>query len=332
MIPAIKRAFEKPELWLVRAILLASTIAVVYYSGNKAKDTPTWLILVCIGLAAVGFHYIGAKKACAAWFDRSLPRFFAWGLVIAGAVLWEVNGQLGVGSQNQSNLTEARATAHNSSQIAQRRLASAEEKLANLTSERAWKATDLKPADAYNPDIERARSHRLFTASNGCTEVKGQQSRQHCDAFRKAESDRAMAIRRAQLGDEIKAAEADVATARDAVGKAGVTSGSTRADFKNLHRLTNLNNDDLELGQSLLMVLVMALFLTVAGWLIKAEEFEGKPRTPWVDWAGLRARLNGEPAPQPNVSRGTPIEPIRLVEKIDDASWAKAVMNAQKVA
>ena len=294
MIQSIRRLFSKPEMWLVRMVLVASTIAVIYYSAEKAKDKPTQAILICLGLAAVGFHYIGAKKACAAWFDRSLSRFFAWTLVIMGAVLWEVNGQLGVGSQNQANLSQAQATAHNASEMARRRLASAEDKANALRGEQAFKA-DVKPASAYDADIANAKANRLWEVTKGCTETAGKQTRTFCDSYRKALSDQALSVRRVQLLEKIEQADAEVQAARDVMASAGVVRSGDRADFKNMHRLTGLNADDLELGQSLLMVLVIALFLTVAGWLNKAEEYEGKPRKPWFNTERWKSAFLGQP-------------------------------------
>lgn len=340
MIQSIRRLFAKPELWLVRCVLVASTIAVIYYSADKAKDKPTQAILICLGLAAVGFHYIGAKKACAAWFDRSLGRVFAWSLIICGAVLWEVNGQLGVGSQNQQNLTNAAATSHMASTMAQSRVAQAERKLATLTSEQAYKA-DVKPASSYDADIASAKAHRFFTITNNCTETKGPQTRSHCDALRAAESNKALAIRKASMASLVADAERELAEARSALASAGVIGASDRADFKNLKRLTSMSADDLELGQSLLMVLVMALFLTVAGWLVKAEEYEGKPRKPWIDWAYWSAKINGPenrrkedktPEAQPATPATVASNPIErqtivLKEKSGDDVW-QAIHNA----
>ena len=49
----VRRALDRPERWLIRCVIVAAIIAVVHYSGDKAKDVPTQAILIFLGLAAV---------------------------------------------------------------------------------------------------------------------------------------------------------------------------------------------------------------------------------------------------------------------------------------
>jgi hypothetical protein len=284
------RAFDRPELWLVRSVLLAAIIAVVYYSGDKAKDAPTQAILIFLGLAAVGFHFVGAKKACAAWYSRCLGSLLAWVLVIAGAVAWEVNSQMGISSANQDNLSMLQRTAAVVTQTNDDEVNRLAASLMAKQGEAAWR-TDTGPVGVVQARIDTMRAHKWWASTNQCAEPKGPQTRDYCAAYRQAEADKAMAVRRATLAEEIKAVERELAAARSKRSAAPQVASVERADLRNLKRLTGLSSADLELSQSLLVVLVMALFLTVAGWLIKAEEFEGRTLRPWINWGGAIARL-----------------------------------------
>jgi len=304
---AIAAVFEKPERWLIRCAILASVISVIYYSGDKAKDGPTQAILVLIGLAAVGFHYIGAQKACRAWYERQIGAFACWSLIICGAIAWEVNSQMGVASQNQANLTTAQLTAFSKSDNNAKTVVDAEAKLERLRKERAAldpieDQANIKPwrnvADA-RAAVNTAEAHRWFTGvTEGCTTTKGTQTRDFCKNYEmaKAEVERWDLI--AQMAISLGAAELELADARKAASQAPVMASAGRADFNNWHRLTGMSAEDLELSQSLLVVAVLALFLTIAGWLIKAEEYEGKPLKPWFGRALARASamLTGKPA------------------------------------
>lgn len=293
---AIANVFAKPERWLIRCAILASVISVVYYSGDKAKDGWTQAILILLGLAAVGFHYVGAQKACRAWFERQLGSFACWGLIILGAVSWEFNSTLSVASNNQSNLTNAQLTAFSKSDNNAKAIQDGEAKVARLREERNL----MKPTQGPGPAravIANSKSNRFWDMTDGCTDTKGPQTRKFCDAFRSAEADVALWEQIAKQEIALGAAEQELSDARKAASLAPVLASADRADLGNLHRLTGMKIEDLELSQSLLTVLVLALFLTIAGWLVKAEEYEGKPRKPW--FGRLMAHLTGKPVEQP---------------------------------
>ena len=280
IIARARAALDKPELWLVRCVLIASLIAVVYYSGDKAKDGPTQAILIFLGFAAVGFHYVGAQRACRSWFERQAGAFIAWTLVICGAVAWEMNSQIGIASNNQANLSTAALTAATVSEDARKTVADAEAEIARLEASRAaleplpgvanvkpWRT----PQDAQAA-VSTAEAHVRFRQSESCTKAQGATQRKFCADYQSAKAEVARWSELKEIGIALTAAKERASEARKASAAAPVVASSERGDFRNLKRLTALSDADLELSQSLLTVIVMSLFLTVAGWLIKAEE------------------------------------------------------------
>lgn len=294
LVGAIQRSFARPELWLIRCVMLAAIIAVVYFSSEKAKDAPTQAILICIGLAAVGFHYLGAQKACAAWFERKAVSFILWGLVVAGAITWEFNSQLSVSSNNQDNLRAARMDAHHNrdtavlvENIAKGKLARIDERLKFLENTEV-NGRQIRTPDAAKADIQNAEAHRFFKMTAGCTDTKGPDTRKFCTAYASFKSELALTGERETLKAERETAVERLTEATAAVKATAAVTSSDRADTRNLKRLTGLSDADVELSQSLLVVAVIALFLTVAGWLIKAEQYEGKQLKPWFTWNWAR--------------------------------------------
>lgn len=279
----IRVSLDKPEMWFMRAVMLASAIAVVYYAGDKAKDAPTQAIYILLGLAVVGFHVAGAKKACAAWYDRRAVAFIGWLTVVGVAFVWEGNSQLSVASNNQDNLSQIQRTAATATEVNKDEVNRIAGRLLKLQSDAAWKS-DLPAIGAIQARIDAARAHRFWAASDECKAPKGKQTAAHCDAYRQAEADKAMAIRRDELANEVKIAEKELAAARASLKTGPAVASATRADTRTLKRLTGLSDGDIEISQAVLMWLSMGAMLTLAGWLIKAEEFEGKPRRPWFRW------------------------------------------------
>ena len=303
--------FAKPELWLVRCTIVASVISVFYYAGDKAKDQWTQAILVLLGLAAVGFHYWGAKNACRSWYERQIGAFCLWLMIVVGAVSWEVNNQLLVVSNNQDNLTAVRQTSYDTSIDRKEAVNRAAGKLNDLKREKAWQAV-VDPAEAIQAKIDGKKSHKWWEATEQCNKTKGPQTRAFCDEYRQAEADKVTAMRKVVLVEEVKAAEQQLEDARKANEGIKAVTSTERADFKNLKKLATLmgsgelSEDDVEFSQSLLTIMVMALFLTVAGWLIKSQEYEGLPRKPWGVAALFSAiyrwcyrQWTGENPPQP---------------------------------
>ncbi len=283
---SVVNIFSKPEVWLVRSTILASVISVFYYAGDKAKDSPTMAIMVLLGLAAVGFHYWGAKNACRSWYERQIGAFMLWIAIVAGAITWEVNNQLVVASANQDNLTNIRQTSFNAASDARGSVKEKETVLALALASRS-KMEPRQSAAAARAVIDNSKAHKYWKATDNCTATKGQKTRDFCSAYLAAVADLSLWDNISAADKRVADAKADLDSARAAASGVKAVSSIERSDFKNLKRLANwyagseVSQDDLELSQSMLMILTMALFLTIAGWLIKSQEYEGQPRKPW---------------------------------------------------
>jgi len=289
----IGRAFDKPEQWFLRGVMAASAIAVVYYAGDKAKDTPTMAIYILLGLAVVGFHVSGAKKLCKSWFERRPVALVGWLLVIGFCAAWEGNSQLTIASQNQGNLSTIQRTAFVKSETAEQEVNRIAGQLLTKQNEAAWK-TDVGPIGSIQAKIDAAKADRRFEATDGCTvDIKGKKLTEFCNGYRQATADKAMAARRMVLDEEIKSLNDKLADARKTRTNGPSLANAGRMDFSALKKLTSMSDEDLEIGQSVMLWLMMSALLTIAGILVKSEEYEGKPRKPWFSFkfASLAARL-----------------------------------------
>lgn len=291
---SFSRAISHPERWLIKGTLLAAVIACVYYSGDKAKDLPTQIILILIGLSAVGFHYVGAQKACRSWFERQPGAFIGWVLIVCAAVSWEINSQMSIASNNQANLSTAALTAATRSEDARGNVELWTATVKRLTDERSLMKPVRSAADA-RALIDNSKAARNWQVTDGCKETNGPKTRAFCEAYNSAQADVALWDQISVQEGKLANAQAKLEEAKTASATAPVVASAERADLRNLKRLTGLSDADLELSQSLQVVFVLACFLTLAGWMVKAEEYEGKPRRPWINIRRHWARIMGEP-------------------------------------
>jgi hypothetical protein len=284
----IGRAFDKPEQWFLRGVMAASAIAVVYYAGDKAKDAPTMAIYILLGLAVVGFHVSGAKKLCKSWFERRPVALLGWLLVVVFCAAWEGNSQLTIASANPGNLSTIPRTAFVKSETAEHEVNRIAGQLLAKQNEAAWK-TDVGPIGAIQAKIDAAKADRRFEATNGCTvDIKGKKLTEFCNGYRQATADKAMAARRMVLDEEINGLNDKLAAARASRTSGPALASAARSDFGALKKLTSMTEEDLEIGQSVMLWLMMSALLTIAGILVTSEEFEGKPRKPWFTFSIAR--------------------------------------------
>lgn len=343
----IGRAFDKPELWFLRGVMAASAIAVVYYAGDKAKDVPSQAIYVLLGLAVVGFHVSGAKKLCKSWFDRRPVALMGWLFVVGCCAIWEGKSQLMIGSQNQGNISQIHRTAAVKTQTSTDEVNRIAGLLRAKESEAAWK-TDVGPLGAIQQRIDGAKTSRLWQISDECREPKGKQTRDHCSAYRQALADKAMAERRVVLDEEIAALNKELAAARKDRTSGPAVASADRVDFGAIKRVAymvtgaELNDSDLEVGDSVMLWLMMSALLTIAGILVKSEEYEGYTPKPWFGgmFASLRKLWDGTEQPTTGFARGRAPDAetaqagnhraVVIERTIDDTEFTRLIAQARR--
>ncbi len=312
---------DKPEIWFVRAVLVAALIAVVYYGGERAKDWPAWIIYACLGIAAVGFEYRGAQKMTAAWFERRLGGFIGWGGVWAFAFLYSINASFGVAANNQDQLTALRQNAHFVQQDAEKAISRRQEEVQRLEGELAFASNmsvNGKPvttAEAAESIIKNLKAHKWWAYTEECKQTKGPQTREYCKHYSEAEAAKSMAGRKLVLEAELKEANAALDEERAARRHLPPVTSGQRADLVRIANITGLPLPDVELGQSVLTIMVISAFLTLAGILHESDKRANDPRRSWINWRGIAWKIRrGLTGQGPDYEPGTHTYE-RVVEK-----------------
>jgi len=346
MVTWLRRHLANPDLLLVRMVILAAVIAVVYYGKDRAKDPYQLAVLTMLGLAAVGFEYRGARKMTRAWIERSAGGVLGWGAVWAFAVAWSLNGAMTVAANSQDALSAARLeghTKHADVRGAVTRAAADVDRISKKLTALAGisingrEVTTIGDAEAL---IAKAKSHRFWKRTEQCGRTMGPDTRRFCDEYRAAVSAKATAIERGTTEEEFHIAQERLDAARKAAAGVAAVTSSTRADVNFWHARFGASTQDVEFGQALLATIVLSMFLSLAGLLVEAEEHRNSPRRTWINWdrwshiiwggrPGIRtlphapatlppravlpaAPAPNLPAPQPVVARAEPT----VVEKI----------------
>lgn len=313
---ALAAVWAKPDRALMSCAIAASVVSVVYFSGDKAHEFWPRVILVGLGLAAVGFHIRGAQNACSAWFDRSLPRFLGWAFVALCAFGWEINSQLAISSNNQGQLAETQKAAHQEARAVSSRFDLAKERAGEaarnleLARKAMWDAAPMVDGKPVNTKAEvdalvaGMKAQTLnWDQTEGCTKTNGPKTRAFCKSYAEAMAAYPALATRKALEENVTAAVADDKSAKDefsaalaSQGKTKFASSGQRADTRNFIRAANFagykpGEEDVELIQSLLLPFTLGVFLFIASWLMKAEEYAGRAPRPWINWGRIFSTL-----------------------------------------
>lgn len=304
----LRAMIDEPEIWFVRAVIVAAVIAVVYYGGERAKDWPAWIIYACLGIAAVGFEYRGAKKMTAAWFERRVGGIVGWGCVWAFAFLYAINASFGVAANNQDQLTAQRMNANYVQQSAESSVKEKQREVDRLQTELDYASNTMvngKPvttAEAAQAIINNIKAHRWWAYTEECKQTKGPQTRAFCKEYSEAEAAKSMASRKLTVEAEFKEAQKALEEAKVARGSVETVTGGQRADLVKISYATGLSLPDVEFGQSVLTIMVISAFLTLAGIMTESDKRAGMPRIPWFRWSLSSLLYGAKDAPATSTS------------------------------
>ena len=279
---------EQILIWLVMGAAICS---VVYYGRERATDSVNYVILVALGIAAVGYCVVGSANATRAWFERRLLRCLLWVAVVAVAMLWETNAHLGVGSANQDALSAARVAGFEARADARAVVNAKADRVLSLKRDAAW-TSDVPAPDVLAPKIQAAMAHKFYRVTTGnCTVTKGPETTKFCQDLRQLEADLAMAQRKDRIAGELAVAERELEQARAAAGAVKTVTTADRADARNIRKVAawaGVTDYDAELSNAALFVLAMLVFMSLTEVLRIAREFDGQPRQPWGIGATMR--------------------------------------------
>lgn len=290
-------SFDNPVKWAIRLSLFAAVIAIWVKSGGPTSGYEQILFALSIGMAALTFEYIAAKKAANGWIDRSPGALFGWGLIWAGAFLYSANNWLGVAAEGES----AKATAQKAAfvsyddgrqalEAARARVKSEEASLAQLKAMTWQELPKIKGKPVMSADAAKA----IMEASKEGTGTHTQAKAAFADLTERAAWQTKVEKAEAQLAD----ARAKLAEAASKVSTTKVTTSTQRADLRVFVKYAKMDEETAEDVQSWLKIGVISLFVSLAAIMGVFESRQNEPRRPWFRWrtaiATVRSAWDGK--------------------------------------
>ena len=305
---ALGESFSNPLKWAIRLSLAAAVIAIWVKSGGPLTGYEQIIFALCIGMAALTFEYIAAKKAANHWIDRSVGGLLGWGIIWAGAFLYSANNWLGVAAEGENAKASAQKAAYETYDdgrqaltAARARVKAEESSLAQLKAMTWQELPKIKGKPVMSADAARAL---MDAAKDGST------------AHTQAKAALADLTEREKWQGKVEKAEAQLIDARtklaEAEAKASstkVTTSTQRADLRVYIKYAKLDAETAEDVQSWLKIGVISLFVSLAAIMTVFEARQNEPRRPWLRWRTALATVR-------NAWDGKGVERVEITKEI----------------
>lgn len=271
---------------MVGGALIAALILAISHGAEKGGTWYLKLALI-IGLVCVSIgEFLSWHNAATAWHERRAGSMALWGVL--GAVLSA--GTLYTNFASSASNNDTKAGIAKAAMIHQSDTDATEAELTqennNLLQRIAM--APKRTAEAADAAIQNAKAHRLWGVTKGCTETKGKQTRQFCDEYASAVSDRAGATRLiadkeeqrvvAKKLEEVRAKRGDVQQVAMGEDQPSVMLIASKLEIDKAQAR--------QIDSMVLPVLVQAMLL-FGGILLANESFRGKPSRPWINWGAI---------------------------------------------
>lgn len=289
-IGSILPSANKFALWLV---FFAGAITVLKKAGVAIPEYAVWFG-VTLGIAALLYEMTSSKDMIRAWWNGRAGSMVASGLLWFCAFAFSINNWIGAASESQVEKSNLHTSSFNAYQNAQGDLKSTKADLDRIAGRLAWMDTavngkPVRTADAAQSDIDKAKAHRFWGVTDSCKDTKGPQTRAFCAEFRSAEAEKSLAIEKATLEEEHKAAKDAYSKAAEIASSTRTETSEARQDLVLFTKWGGLSETDAQTFNGLLAVIAVSIFLSFGSMRSEHEELsKSGPRTPF-NW-GLKLR------------------------------------------
>lgn len=305
------RALEHPEKWAIRLSLLAAVVAILVKSGLIDKEhgrSAQIVFALSIGMAALVFEYISAKKMTHGWIDRSLAGLVGWGLIWAGAFAYSCNNWLGVAAEGES----AKATAQKAAYVAFTDTRSDLDAARKRVQEDEATVKQIKAMTWQEMPKVKGKAVMSVDAARTLMDNAKEGSTQYTQAKTALED----LTERAKWADKLEKAEArleegrkQLTAARSTASSATATTSDQRADLRVYIKYLKMDAETAEDVQSWLKIGVISLFVSLSAILGVLEARSNEPRRPWIRWRSALANVR-------NAWDGKGVEKVEITKHI----------------
>ena len=268
----------------------ALTAALILAIAHGAEKGSTWYLkaaliiaLVCV---AIG-EFLSWHNAATAYHERRLGSLALWSLL--GGVL--TAGTLYTNFSSSAGNNNAKASVQKTAFVSQADTGRTEAELTAKNNDLLQRIAMAPKRTAEQADaaIVNLKAHRFWSVTNGCTETKGPQTRQHCDAYASAVADKAGATNLIVEREEQKQVAAQLLKIRADRASVQAVISEDQASVTTLASLTNIDISQARQADAMVVPFLVQAMLLFGGILLANEHFRGLPRIPWIDvnkWVG----------------------------------------------
>ncbi len=278
-----------PEIWGLRLALVAAFCFMWMRSGAPTFGFEQVLAGLALGMAALVFEYIAAKKATLGWINRSPVALIGWGIVWAAAFAYAGNNWLGSASDGEAQKANVQKAAFVSYDDSRKDLSSARER-----EEQDRKSLHQLESMTWQP-MPKIGNQTVMSAAAAKAIMEA--AREGSSRYRQAEVAFLDLTERAKWQKNVETAKvqhkASLAALKDAETKASntkVTTSESRTDLRFYVKYAGFSDDVAQDIQALLKIAVVSAFVTFSAVLATLDANKDVPRKPWINWRGWITR------------------------------------------
>lgn len=247
-------------------VILAGVLTIAKKNGAEIPNYALYFG-ISLGVAALITEMMTIKDTVKAWWAGRVGAAIASLAVWFVAFSYGVFNWMGAAAEKEAAKTNVHKAAYMQTVSAQDNLKASKADLDRLQNRLAWMDTAVngKPVrtpEAAQADIDNAMSNRFWDKTAGCTETKGPQTRAFCDAYRLAIAEKALAVEKATLAEEVKVARLAYDKARDAASATPVETSEARSDMVILTGWMGVTEQDAEVSSALFQIIAISIFLS----------------------------------------------------------------------
>jgi hypothetical protein len=269
---------------MVCGALVAALIMAVAHGAERGTKLHMQVALI-IGLACVAIgEFLAWHNAASAWHERRSGSVALWaclGVILSGGTLYTnfssaaANNDLKTGVQKAAFVTQG--DVDKTEAMLEKKVSRLEERLRMMPA---------RTAEAARAAQDNARAHRWWGVTDGCKTTKGPDTRKFCSEYASAVADESMAKDAMTRAEELKMAQAELATLR--TNRAGTGAAVVSDEQAGVAVLASLLRVDVQAARqtdSMILPLLVQAMLLIGGICLASETYRHTERRPWVNWS-----------------------------------------------
>lgn len=285
---AIKGTFSiisKPERWALYLVLFAGIITIL--KKNYTDDVWSYAMWFgcALGLAALMYEMTASRGLVRAYWEGRAGAMLWCSLLWAVAFGFSINNWVGAAAENQAEKTNLHRTAFLQSADVRNQVKDLESQLELKKGSVDW-SQNLKAPEAYEGLISAAKADADYEATRGGCKSRCIAKQQLVASL---EAERANAIERSTVLEEIKVLTRKIEEARKVASNTKVEVSEKRNDLLILTKYAGMTEESAQIFNGLLSIVVVSILLSFGSMYAELEELRARgARTHFSFWGKIK--------------------------------------------